>query len=263
MSRLGWYESDGIVAFAMPDQVFGEAKTKIIYQNAGTSNPYRVKGTVAEWSEQVGRLCVGNSRLTLAASAAFAAPLLYITGDEGGGIYIQGGSRDGKTTTQYVGGSVGGSRDMVVMWRATANGLEAVCEERCDGLLCLDEMGQLDDAKQAGEIAYMVANGKGKSRMMNSTGLRRTKEWRVLFLSSGEISLSDKMAEAGKKARAGQQIRLLDVPSDAGAGYGVFETIHGWELPKAFADHLRNVTMEFHGAPATGLPRSDHPSLCG
>src|SRR2546423_1216728 len=83
MSRLGWYESDGIVAFAMPDQVFGEAKTKIIYQNAATSNPYRVKGTVAEWSKQVGSLCVSNSRLTLAASAAFAAPLLYITGDEG------------------------------------------------------------------------------------------------------------------------------------------------------------------------------------
>ena len=71
----------------------------------------------------------------------------------------------------------------------------------------------------------------------------------MLFLSSGEISLSDKMAEAGKKARAGQQIRLLDLPSDAGAGYGVFETIHGCESPKAFGDHLRNVTMEFHGAP--------------
>ena len=185
-------------------------------------------------------------------SAAFAAALLNITGDEGGGIHFQGGSRDGKTTTQYIGGSVAGSRDITQTWRATDNGLEAVCEERCDGLLCLDEIGQIEP-KVAGKIAYMIANGEGKSRMMSSTALRRTKKWRVLFLSSGEVGLAELMAEEGKKARAGQQIRLLEVPSNAGAGYGIFEDIHGFEAPKLFADHLRNVTMEIHGAPLRGF----------
>jgi putative DNA primase/helicase len=177
---------------------------------------------------------------------------LNITGDEGGGIHFQGRSRDGKTTTQYIGGSVAGSRDITQTWRATDNGLEAVCEERCDGLLCLDEIGQIEP-KVAGKIAYMIANGEGKSRMMNSTALRRTKKWRVLFLSSGEVGLAELMAEEGKKTRAGQQIRLLEVPSNAGAGYGIFEDIHGFESPKLFADHLRNVTREVHGAPLRGF----------
>lgn len=47
-----------------------------------------------------------------------------------------------------------------------------------------------------------------------------------MFLSSGEISLAAKLAEEahGPRARAGQEIRLLDIEADMGVGYGIFDS---------------------------------------
>lgn len=49
----------------------------------------------------------------------------------------------------------------------------------------------------------------------------------ILFLSTGEISLGDKLAEDGRRVTAGQQVRVIDLQADAGAGLGLFETLHG------------------------------------
>jgi uncharacterized protein (DUF927 family) len=68
-------------------------------------------------------------------------------------------------------------------------------------------------------------------------------------LSSGELSLADKMAEAGKRVRAGQEVRLVDVPADAGAGMGIFEDLHGAASPGEFAEILRNATARCYGTP--------------
>jgi putative DNA primase/helicase len=246
--RLGWHLDYGTAAFVMPDASLGETSETFIYDN-GNINPYEVSGSVEDWRDQVGKLCVGNSRLVLAASAAFASPMLELTEEESGGLHYQGNSRTGKTTALQINASVGGKpAEIVKNWRGTSNGMEGICEQRCDGLLCLDEMGQAE-AREIGEIVYMIANGRGKSRMAPSTAARRTKMWRLLFLSSGEVSLSDRLTEIGKKPRAGQQIRLLDIPADAGAGMGLFETLHDHASPGAFAEHLRRVTAEIHGAP--------------
>ena len=42
-------------------------------------------------------------------------------------------------------------------------------------------------------------------------------------------------------------MRLVDVPADAGAGYGLFEDLHESENSKAFADHLREATTHHYG----------------
>jgi uncharacterized protein (DUF927 family) len=134
-------------------------------------------------------------------------------------------------------------------WRTTDNALEVVCEERCDSLLVLDEMGQVAPEK-AGDIAYMVANGEGKGRALQTgDSTRRLKRWRILMLSSGEITLADKMREAGARRRGGQEIRLVDVPSDAGAGMGVFEDIHGEKGPGEFAELLGRAALAYTGSP--------------
>src|SRR5262249_59210817 len=53
---------------------------------------------------------------------------------------------------------------------------------------------------------------------------REPKFWRVLYLSSGELPVEAKLVEAsGRKARAGQLVRLLDVPAERGKGFGVFD----------------------------------------
>ena len=118
--------------------------------------------------------------------------------------------------------------------------------QHCDALLCLDELAQLD-ARVAGESAYMLANGQGKSRAGRTGAARPRLSWRILGLSAGEIGLADHMAEAGKRTRAGQELRMIDLPADAGAGLGIFEELHDLEGPGALAQHLTRAAETTYG----------------
>src|SRR5262249_46657115 len=106
-----------------------------------------------------------------------------------------------------------------------------------------------------GEIAYMLANGQGKRRARRDGSALRPAQWRGLFFCSGEIFLADKMTEIGKKPRAGQMVRLSDIPAAAGAGIGLFQNLHGAPSPAAFADQLRRATLICYGAPIRAFLR--------
>lgn len=69
-----------------------------------------------------------------------------------------------------------------------------------------------------------------------------------MFLSAGEESLSALMARAGKKASAGQEIRLADIEADAGAGMGAFEALNAHATPSALAVALKDAASLYHGA---------------
>ncbi|WP_281502937.1 DUF927 domain-containing protein [Ancylobacter crimeensis] len=227
------------------------AERIILQTNGAVDHAMRNAGTLEGWKEHVARYAVGNSRLVLALSTAFAAPLLYPTGAESGGFHFRGASSTGKSTALVVAGSAwggGGIRGYVRTWRATSNGIEGIASMHCDCLLCLDEMGQVD-GREAGQIAYMLANGVGKARASRTGEARPAAEWRLLFLSSGELSLADKIAEdgRGRKAAAGQQVRIVDIPADAGAGMGLFENLHGFPSADAFARHLKMAAGEHYG----------------
>jgi uncharacterized protein (DUF927 family) len=222
---------------------------RILYQGDGAADdPYRTGGTLAGWRDHLARYAIGNSRLAFAMSAAFAGPLLLPAEAEGGGFHFRGGSSIGKTTALQLAGSVWGGRDFPRTWRATSNGLESVALMHNDTLLLLDEMGQCD-AREVGQVAYMLANGQGKTRAGRSGEARRAARWRTLFLSTGEIGLADKIAEDGKgrRAAAGQEVRIVDIPADAGVGLGIFEDLHGFPSADAFARHLKTAAGEHFG----------------
>jgi hypothetical protein len=160
--------------------------------------------------------------MVAAVSLAFAGPLLEPLSMDGGGLHLRGASSRGKSTVQRVAVSVWGSPRFLHSWRATANGLEGVAAACNGSLLALDEIGEIS-GRDAGAAAYMLANGAGKARAMRSGAARAAVRWRVAVLSSGEITLADKMAEAGGKAAAGQAVRLLDVAADDRA-HGAFDT---------------------------------------
>jgi hypothetical protein len=221
VASTGWFGS----AFVLPDSTIGLAKDEaVILQTPHfVGHAYNVRGSLDDWKENVARLSVGNSRLVLAMSAGFAAALVGPCGAESGGIHFRGRSSIGKTTALGVAGSVwgGGDRGFIRSWRATSNGIEGTAVIHSDALLCLDEISQLS-GKEAGEVAYMLANGQGKARASRDATLRKPARWRLLFLSTGEIGLADKIAEdmRGRRQTAGQAVRVIDLPSDAGVhGY--------------------------------------------
>lgn len=220
----------------------------MFHSDAPAEDTFTQRGSLAQWQERIGRHCVGNSRLLFAASVALAGPVLaWVPGMESGGFHLRGDSSCGKTTALRVAASVWGGRDYLQRWRATDNGLEAQAAQHSDGVLVLDELGQLD-AKVAGESAYMLANGQGKARAGRNGGARPRLTWRLLWLSAGEIPLAQHMAEAGKRIRAGQELRMVDMPADAGVGLGLFDTVHDHEGGAALAQHLAKSCESTHGA---------------
>lgn len=255
VERIGWHGE----AFVLPDAVYGEqAGELIVAQGLPGENPFRQKGTLEEWKEHVGRFCAGNSRLVLAVCTALAAPLLEPLNQESGGLHFVGGSSLGKTTALCVAGSVcgGGPGGYIKQWRATDNGLESIAAAHCDALLCLDEMGQAG-AKVVSEVAYMLANGQGKGRAGREGQARKVHTWRLLFLSTGEVTLADKVAEDGKgRAKAGQAVRVVDIPADAGAGLGLFESLHGSESANLFARQLKEASTNYYGTPLRAFLQS-------
>lgn len=247
-NRTGWHDAgpDGAV-FVLPDAAIGSNAGQWIYESeGGGASTFAMRGNLREWQSEVASLCSGNSRLLFAVSVCFASPLLYLLGSESGGFHFRSNSGDGKTTALRVAASVCGGADFMQRWRATSNGLEALASAHCDAPLLLDELAQMDP-REAGETCYMLANGSGKSRAGRTGGARDRANWRLLFLSCGEIGLSEHLAEIGKIPRAGQELRLAEIPADAGAGLGVFENLHDYADGSLFAKALDRAARRHFG----------------
>ena len=242
VTKTGWFDH----TYVFPDETIG-AEESVIFQSLNrTTQYYQTSGSLEDWKEQIAKQCVDNSRLSFAISVALAAPLLKIINGENCGFHFRGPSSNGKTTLLKVAASVFGGKELIHTWRATSNGLESIAALHNDSLLCLDEMGQINP-KEAGETAYMLANGMGKSRATKDARARETSKWRLLFLSSGEISLAEHMREGGKRIRAGQEVRIIDIPSDTGQ-YGAFEHLHNFETGAAFSRGLCYASEQFFGS---------------
>lgn len=243
VERTGWHGN----AYVLPQGAIGPDAEGVILQTAGyAASDFTERGTLVEWQRGIAALALGNSRLCFALSLAFAAPLLTLVGMEGGGFHLKGESTDGKTTIMKAAASIYGHPDRYSQtWRATGNAIEGIASRRNDALLCLDELGELD-GKEAGQVAYMLANGQGKGRSKQDGELRERKAWRLLFLSTGELSLEDHAASAGQRTQAGMEVRTIQIPSDTGH-HGSFEWLHGMEGGRIFADTLKANAEHQHG----------------
>ncbi|MDL2307815.1 DUF927 domain-containing protein, partial [Desulfovibrio sp. OttesenSCG-928-C06] len=160
VQKVGWHGN----TYVLPDICYGPPdKEPVILQSPTPIRIYREKGTLEEWQEHIGRFCMGNSRLAFSVSVAFASVMLKVVGMNGAGFHIVGMSSTGKSTALIVAASVCGGEDYPRRWRTTGNAVESWALIHNNNLLILDEMSQVS-AKDAAEIAYMLANGQGKGR---------------------------------------------------------------------------------------------------
>ncbi|MCF5806302.1 DUF927 domain-containing protein, partial [Pseudomonas tremae] len=250
VTRLGWHDS----AFLLPEQQVGVHSEHLHFYEAGSQlPPISEAGTLEQWQEQIGALCVGNHRLTFVVGVALAGPLLHMLGHESGGFHLYGDSSGGKTTHLQVAASIYGGPRLVRSWRSTDNALESIAAAHSDGLLVLDEIGMCDP-RIIGETVYMLGNGTGKARA-NDRGQagRQVQEWRLLFLSTGEKTLAQHMAEANKELKAGMEVRMLAVPADASKGLGMFDSLNGFDDAAALSDALKARVAKYYGTPLTAF----------
>jgi uncharacterized protein (DUF927 family) len=92
----------------------------------------------------------------------------------------------------------------------------------------------------------MLGNGQGKARATSTSAITTAAHWRLTILSSGESSLGEKLAEAGRTAKAGQAVRALDIAADART-FGAFDDVRGFEDGRVFSDALRDAAARHHG----------------
>ncbi|QEL09960.1 DUF927 domain-containing protein [Kushneria phosphatilytica] len=242
-ARVGWHSTPQGRAFVMPRQTLG-ADDVIFQSGHAVHDEFISRGDIPGWRSEVAALCSGNPLLVLAVSSALTGPLLSLTNRAGVGLHFVGDSSTGKSTLLQVAGSVWGGAGFIRTWRATGNGLEGIAAGLNDTCLILDEIGEASP-HEVGNIIYALGNGTGKTRAARSGSARLAARWRVPLLSSGERSLVAHMAEGGKRSKAGQGVRLLDIP--VSRQHGVFDTLHHLPDGRAFSDHLKGAVSRHHG----------------
>jgi putative DNA primase/helicase len=245
VDRLGWHGG----VYVMPGEIVGHNGETVVFQNPqGIEPAFSLSGTVEQWRNNIGNLARGNSRVIFSICTAFAGTLLNPAGEDSGGFHFRGPSSIGKSTAQKIGASLWGAPEHYCHgWHTTTNGLEGLANLHNDNVLFLDELSQVDP-REAGAAAYLLANGKGKVRANRTGAARQSASWRLLFLSSGEESLSGLMNRAGEKATAGQEIRLAEIAADAGAGLGAFEELHECANGPELVLALKDAASRYHGA---------------
>ncbi|WP_373684477.1 DUF927 domain-containing protein [Acinetobacter sp. YH12029] len=225
VDRAGWHDN----VFVLPHEQIGQHQHDdlIVYQTTqGVDKNYQSKGTLEQWQKNISMPLSTHSKLVVALSSAFAGQLLTpLEQQTGAGVHFKGQSSKGKTTALHVGCSVWGKPSSYYKtWKSTGNALEHTASIHNDGFLALDEISEVANPKELGNIAYMLANGKGKARLTREIKAKPSYTWKVIFLSTGEKSLKEIMQENGQKTKLGQEIRLIDIDIDQ-AEYGIFDQI--------------------------------------
>nr|WP_298522466.1 DUF927 domain-containing protein [uncultured Halomonas sp.] len=246
-TRVGWHLLEGKRVFVMPRTTIGASiNTKqITFQSEHVGNDdFITKKELKDWRTRIGELCSGNPWLILSVATALTGPLLNLTHRKAVGIHLYGDSSGGKTTALEVAASVWGGPDFKRTWNGTGNGQEAVAAALSDTAIILDEISEAD-SRNIGNTIYMLGNGAGKARAARTGMARQPQRWRIAILSSGERTLAAHMRESGLKPKAGQTVRLLDIP--AKRTHGLFDDLHGFSDGRAFADHLKSEVSHCYG----------------
>jgi putative DNA primase/helicase len=239
--QVGWCGD----SFVLPDAVIGPRAANVIFQSGERGHEEHAQaGTLAGWRDGIAAKAVGNPLLMLAVSASFVGPLLARCNAEGGGFHVVGDSSTGKTTLIEAACATWGGPGFKRSWRATANGMEGAAAMFNDCLLALDEISECDP-KEVGAIVYALGNGRGKQRASRSGNARGVTRWRCFVISSGERTIATTMHEGGQRAKAGQSMRLLDVP--VAQSYGAWDALHGATSPAAFSDAIKRAAAQHHG----------------
>lgn len=203
-----------------------------VYQNDTNPNCYRVeppkgqfgkglaeRGTLDEYQEQViAKLSVPAMKFAIV--AALAPPLADFLELEGGGIHIFGPSGCGKSTFLQISASVMGngsdpgngvSDSLIGSWNATSNSFDATLPAYSGLGMYVDELGSRRQ-KNLGKALYGLLSGKPKARMRSDLRLHEQQPSSVFLFSSGELSVSAKVAAEGDAVKAGILARLASIP---------------------------------------------------
>ncbi|WP_293931280.1 DUF927 domain-containing protein [Iodobacter sp.] len=258
----GWHKE----AFVLPDEIIGRTDEALLY-SGNQDTPVKAQGTFEGWRDGVARFAIGNPLLLFLMGAAFAGPLLRLTGLDTGGFHVYGSSKTGKSTICDVAvsiydkpnGDVDGYRRT---WKSTATAIEYTSATFNDLPLFLDEIGEAD-GKTLGPTVYMLSQGRGKARGRDGGGLREATSWKCFLISSGEHDLATELKIAGVEIKAGQAVRLISIFTKG--EYGVLDDLHGFNSGAEICGAMKEAALLNYGVVGrefiTALTKADRDQL--
>jgi putative DNA primase/helicase len=260
VERPGWHKNQ----FVLGVKAIGDTEEPIMVGERLGTHKARIarRGSLKDWKLSVAAPCTKSSYLVFALSLGFAAPLLRLTNTENGGVHFCGASSQGKTTMLRGVASIFGSGDgteagYMRSWQLTAAANEEIAFGHCDMPLVLDELKLLDPdprnaARRASEVAYSIAGGSAKTRSLRYEGVipDDLKQYRLMLLSAGELSLQEHASAGGARRLRGEQTRLIDIPVPEKAT-GIFDRLHDEDASgvesRQLADDLQGACSQSYG----------------
>jgi hypothetical protein len=264
VTRLGAFPE----FFVRPRKIIGQPTVSV--ELASTSlnyemlDKYRCRGTLKDWQQEIGALCVGNSRLMFAASLACTGPVLsFVEGPRTGGFQISGRAETGKTTLAMVAGSIWGchrdrqrqDKGFAESWNTTANQLEETARVHSDTLMVLDDTNlagkkDVERAVTVLDAMFRLSEGTKKARYNESV----IAAWRFYFLSTSNLTLDELAERGGVHIDDQHRGRLVDVGLPRRPGtYGLYEDLHGFSGGAKLTDALKARCRSSFGTPGLRL----------
>ena len=256
VDKIGWHDD----LYILPNEQFGVLRGdhSLIHlkkEKLTQVEFLETRGTLEEWQENLGRYIKNNPSLIFTTGVAFAPVLMNDLGVESGGFNFYGSSSVGKTSAVMVANSIWASPNWKNTWRSTDNALEGLCCSHNDAFMALDELGQAT-SEVVGKSSYMIANETAKLRANRHGDMTEVKKWRTLFVSTGEESVEQKIKEFSNKVKAGQLIRVLDIPvafEDSVEGEdgnrAFYHDLHEFSSLDTFSKNLYAQINHYYGTP--------------
>lgn len=245
VERTGWHGT----RFVLTDETLGsgaESEPLHFVGELPDDGGLAVRGDVERWQVDIGRHCPGHARPLFAVAVALAAPGAALVGNvPAGGFHLHGASLTGKGLLLRLAASVYGGA--VLPWHTLDGGLEAVAAAGSDLPLILDDASTVDPAPRA-RTARALVHGSGKARTFRNGDPRIRLTWRLFLLSAGAAPLSQRGAADDCEPGACLARHIVELPADAGRGFGIFDGPGRFDNAAALAAHLQAATLWARGA---------------
>lgn len=223
---------------------------------------YKTAGTLEGW-QGLAKYAIGNTRMMLAFALNFVGPVSAIWPREYVGFQLTGPRGSGKSTIAVVSTStwgwdqkLGAKYGFGMSWNITFNKLEPTCLGYNHTILFLDEtrvaQRRLNGSVDILQAIMRLDSQKVKGRMTDEGPAR---VWNVPVLSTSNVSVVQMVKVGAPDEDAGVYCdRLFDIPIPS-VGFGMFETLHGFQDNCALSIYLKQLASDNHGIAAREFVR--------
>ncbi|GAB0843653.1 DUF927 domain-containing protein [Escherichia coli] len=231
--KLPVYLVSDAMGFVADDMAFLHGHTPIVTSLKGfhyLTPGFRVKpgihpkGAMEGWQQLIHQHVYGWAQVFVL-SASLASMLLVPAGMDVSIFHFHGGSTTGKTILLQLAASVHGNGNEpgsssgvnIMRWNTTPNALERSLSDFSGLVACIDELGA-SNHKDFLSLLYNMTSGVSKERLNKAMQLCEPYKWRMLILSSGEMSIATKLASQKESVQGGQEHRAISIevlPEDA------------------------------------------------